>query len=183
MRQKRTDLDKRIPEPNNGNIANIAGPLDPAKAFELLNGIKVETHKKRDGINNIYVSICAFLATVMPFLNNFTKDLHTAGQVNYLILLIPLTGAIITLSWISALGRMNRVLQNVTKQILKLEKASRLNLYTDVYNAMRDDGIDFDNLTKQEMVIPYVFLANFVAILAVFIMREGGLMNVINIAW
>lgn len=146
----------------------MAAEKQDDNSYELALEMKKHTEANREEINKYYTSLFAAIVSAIPFIDKFAgngddKDGGLDSNIVAFIILLSIIGITLTFSWLKTLRRIAQYLEAVDVSIKKIERKQGKSLMNDIAKYLEE--IDASSrVTKQEMWVPYTFMAVFVMI-------------------
>ena len=134
--------------------------------YEIAMDTKYHTEERRDDINKFYISLFAAIISVTPFILTAIDKTHVSFSFTISIFLFSLAtiGISLSISWILMLQRMNFYLKGVENFVIGLERKYNKQFVIQVAEYLDQKNAP-DRITKQQLIIPYVFTIIFIVML------------------
>lgn len=142
--------------------------IEISKLYELILHYKAESEKSRDEINKYYISLFTALVSVAPLLDKFASSTNDKRTIHYALPLMSLLGFILAISWKLTLQRISTYLQGMDELLIRLEKEAKITFITHMFEYLSKTHAPAQ-VTKQQMLVPYAFIAIFVIIFIYYI--------------
>lgn len=144
-------------------MSNSNERLSEVKLYEIATEAKKNKKENREEINKFYTSISAAIIPVIPFMYKISDPLSfdfLGHKLNWLFLLLPTIGIIISINWILVLKRLAHELIAVDRFLMSIEQKHEIE-YVQYLEKFLDKINSPNRVVVQEMTIPYAFLVIF----------------------